>query len=233
MTARERPRSRGRRPAGEDARGDIVAAARAEFAANGYDGTTLRGIARAAGVDPRLVHHYFDGKDDLFSAALDIPVTPQQIILNLTGGEPDRIGERVVRFFFTVWDTPDGRDRLRALISSVATTAEAVNMIRDFLTRQVFATAARTLQVGDPDLRAALTGSQLIGAAMARYVLEVEPLASATVEDLVRHLAPTVQRYLAGPLPGAGPGAGAGAGAGADPGMGDGVDPGAGAGPGE
>src|SRR4051812_39458793 len=63
-----RSRRRGRRPVGEDTRGAIVTAALTEFGRRGYDGTTLRGVARAAGVDARLVHHYFEGKEDLFVA---------------------------------------------------------------------------------------------------------------------------------------------------------------------
>ena len=111
-------RRRGRRPAGEDLRGDILAAARDEFAARGFDATTIRGVARAAGVDPRLVHHYFDGKDDVFAAAFELPVRPQEVIEPLLAPGPDGLGERLVRLFLSVWDTPAGRQRSRPAVRS-------------------------------------------------------------------------------------------------------------------
>ena len=107
-TSVDGPRRRGRRPAGEDRRGDILAAAREEFALRGFDGTTLRGIARAAGVDARLVHHYFDGKDAVFTAAFELPVRPQDVVGPVLALGPDGIGERLIRLFLTVWDSPPG-----------------------------------------------------------------------------------------------------------------------------
>jgi AcrR family transcriptional regulator len=197
----QRPaRRRGPRSSGQDARADIVAAARTEFAARGYDGTTLRGIARAAGVDARLVHHYFDGKEDVFVAALQLPVSPAQIVPVLVGPGPDGVGERVVRFFFRAWEDLAGRDRIRALLSSVMASPEASRMMREFLTREVLGPIAVQLEVDQPALRATLAASQMIGVAVLRYVVEVEPLASVPAEDLVPILGATVQRYLTGPL---------------------------------
>jgi AcrR family transcriptional regulator len=191
-------RRRGRRPAGEDARGAIVAAARTEFAARGYDGTTLRGIARAAGVDPRLVHHYFEGKEDVFVAALALPVRPADLIGRLSSGPADELGERLVRFFFGAWDHPDGREVLVGLLRSVVASQDAATMLKQFIAQNVLARIAASSRQDDPELRAALAASQMVGTALLRYVVQVEPLASADVEDLVPMLAPTIQRYLAG-----------------------------------
>ncbi|WP_088290317.1 TetR/AcrR family transcriptional regulator [Kineosporia sp. A_224] len=192
-------RRRGRRPAGEDARAEIVAAARAEFAARGFDGATLRGIARAAGVDPRLVHHYFEnGKEDLFIAAFQFPARPADVIPVVFGPGIDGVGERLVRFFFGVWDTPPGREMMLGLVRSAATSEQAAAMIRQFVTRTILARAADVLPGGDAELRVELAVAQMVGVAFLRYVIRVEPLASADLEDLVPLLAPTVQRYLAG-----------------------------------
>jgi AcrR family transcriptional regulator len=189
-------RRRGRRPAGEDTRGAIVEAARVEFGARGYEGTTLRGVARAAGVDPRLVHHYFESKADLFVAAMDLPGRPQDLVPLIVGPGPDGIGERLVRFFFSVWETEAGRQRLPAMLGSVLTNPEGARMLREFLTEELFGKIAASLSVDHPDLRAALAASQMVGIALTRYVVRIEPIASADIEDLVPLLAPTIQRYL-------------------------------------
>lgn len=198
MTAPATPRRRGRRPAGEDTRGAILAAALQEFAAKGYNGTTLRGIARAAGVDARLVHHYFEGKDDVFVQAVGFPVLPRQIAARLAGPGPDGIGERLVRTFFGVWESPGGRERAVALLSTVAGNPELTPILRDFISREILAPVAAMLGGDDPELRATLAASQMIGVLIVRAVVGVEPLASADVEDLVPLLAPTLERYLSG-----------------------------------
>lgn len=199
--APEPPRRRGRRPVGEDRRGDILAAAREEFASRGYDATTLRGVARVAAVDARLVHHYFEGKDALFTAAFELPVRrPQDLFGPVLAPGPDGVGERLVRMFLRVWDTPEGRQRVVALLGASATSEAGARMLREFLTAQVFGPIAAALGDDEADLRATLAASQMMGLVVARYVVQLEPLASAAEEDLVAVLAPTLQRYLAGPL---------------------------------
>ena len=189
---------RGRRPAGEDTRAVILAAAGEEFAAKGYDASSLRAIARSAGVDPALVYHYFEGKSHLFAETMELPVRPAQVVAALLAGPREETGERVVRTFFGIWDSPDGRQRLVGLIRSAVSHEEAARMLREFLAREVFGRVASELGVPDPQLRAGLAVSQMVGVALMRYVLALEPVASAPVEDLVAQLAPTLQRYLAG-----------------------------------
>jgi AcrR family transcriptional regulator len=193
-------RRRGRRPAGEDRRGDILAAARAEFASRGYDATTLRGVARVAAVDARLVHHYFEGKDALFTAAFELPLRrPHDLFGPVLAAGPDGVGERLVRMFLRVWDAPEGRQRVVALLGASATSEAGSRMLREFLTAQVFGPIAAALGDDEAELRATLAASQM-GLVVARYVVRLEPLASAAEEDLVAVLAPTLQRYLTGPL---------------------------------
>lgn len=195
-----RARPRGRRPAGDDARAAILEAARAQFAARGYDATSLRAIAREAQVDPALVHHYFDGKSGLFAATLDVPVRPRELVERVAGPGGDGVGERLARAFLGVWDTPAGRARLLALLRSTASNEDAARMLREFVTRELIGQVARRVAPAgtDPERAAALAASQLVGLAMVRYVLALEPLASASVEDVVRDVAPTLQRYVAG-----------------------------------
>ena len=188
---------RGRRPAGEDTRAVILDAAREEFAAKGYDASSMRAIARSAGVDPALVHHYFEGKPGLFAETMELPVRPALVVAALLEGPREQIGERVVRTFFGIWDPPEGRQRLVALIRSAVSHEEAARMLREFLAREVFGRVAAELGVPDPQMRAGLAVSQMLGVALLRYVMGLEPMASATPEQLVEQLAPTLQRYLA------------------------------------
>lgn len=196
------PRRRGRRPAGEDTRGAIVAAARTVFAAKGYEAATMRGIARVAGVDPRLLHHYFAGKEDVFIEAMDFPVHPAEVIGAAVEHGVEGLGERVVRVFFGAWDGSDQRERVKALLASAATSLEGARMLREFVGREILGRVAGRLPGPDPELRAELAAAQMIGVGFVRYVVQIEPIASAPLERLVELLAPTLQRYLAGDDPG-------------------------------
>ncbi len=195
------PRRRGRRPAGQDMRAVILEAARVEFGARGYDAVTLRGIARAADVDPRLVHHYFEGKEEIFVEALDFPIRPANVLGPIMGQGPDGLGERVVRLFFNAWDGPEQRPRIVALLGGAASNPEVARMLREFIRRELLERITGAMEVKDGGLRATLAAAQMIGVAVIRYVVKVEPLASADVEELVPLLAPTLQRYLVGDLP--------------------------------
>lgn len=205
MTAHaEHRRGRTGRPAGSPPnREAILAAAREQFADRGYDGATIRGIAAGAGVDPALVHHYYGSKADLFAAALRLPVTPATVLADVLQGDLDGLGERLVRRFLDLWSSDAGIGAsIVGLLRSATTNDVAARMVREFVTREALGRIAEALEVPQPRLRAALAASQLIGLALGRFVVRVEPLASADVETLVACYAPTLQRYLAGPLPG-------------------------------
>jgi AcrR family transcriptional regulator len=194
------PRRRGRRPAGSDARADIVQAARAEFAAQGYDATSLRAVARRADVDPALVHHYFDDKAALFAATQHLPLSPASLIDEVVAGGIGGVGERVVRLFLTTWDSPEGRPRIVALMRSASSHEEAARTLREFLAREVFGRVVASIGSDQPELRGSLVASQLVGLAMARYVVRMPPLADAALDDVVGWLGPVVQRYLTASL---------------------------------
>lgn len=199
MTDPTAPR-RGRRPGAPDTRAGILAAARELFAANGYAGTSVRGVAAAAGVDSALVHHYFGSKDDLFIAALELRVDPRVAILPVIEGGVDGAGERLVRMFFGVWDDEQTRLPLLALVRGILEPG-GQQLARDGFLRMVLAPIGAGLGLDDPDRRLALVATQLVGIVVLRYVLAVEPLASAPADELVATYAPTIQRYLDGPLP--------------------------------
>lgn len=193
------PRS-GRRPGDSGTREAILAAARTNFAERGYDATTIRGIARDADVDAALVHHYFGTKERVFIAALQIPLEPTTMIPPLFEAGPDGVAVRVVRLFLGLWEAPATREPLMAMLRAGFTHAGAAGMLSGFLREALLSRIAARLDAPDARLRVSLVGSQLVGLAVIRYVLEIEPLASADLEWVVAAVTPTVHRYLTGDL---------------------------------
>lgn len=193
------PRRRGRRPGGADTRAELLAAARVEFAERGYDGATVRVIAERAGVDAAMVNHWFGGKDSLFISALDLPMDPTTILAEVVPGDPDHLGERIIARFLELWDGAGGSP-LSALLQSVAAHDAAARLLREFVERVLVARVVSTVAPDRPALRAGLCGSQILGLAVVRYVLKVEPLASADHATVIAAVAPNLQRYLTGPL---------------------------------
>ena len=184
----------GRRPGTSGSREGILAAARSRFASDGYDGATIRGIAASAGVDPALVRHYFGSKEHLFVEAMEFPIDPKVMVPQLLGPGLDGLGERLARYFIQAWDQPDAP--FVALLRSVTTSEQAADMLREFLAREVLARVAASLEVDQPRLRSALAGSHLVGLAFMRYVIKLEPIASADSESLARAVGPAIQRYF-------------------------------------
>ncbi|MER7517369.1 TetR family transcriptional regulator [Streptomyces sp. NPDC126499] len=199
------PRRRGRpsRTAAEEsgpgARERIIEAARAMFAERGYDKTSVRGIAKAADVDPALVHHYFGTKDEVFAAAVEVSFEPATVVPAIVGGPREAIGERLARFFISVWENPATRAPLLAILRSALTHEAAAKVLRGFVLRRLLERIAADLDVPEPKFRAELAASHMIGIAILRYVIQVEPLASADPEAIVAQVSPTLQRYLTQP----------------------------------
>lgn len=191
---------RGRRPGSPDTRAAILAAAREQFASAGFAGTSVRGIAAAAGVDAALVHHYFGTKDDLFVAALELKVDPREVLLPVLEGGIDGAGERLLRVFLSVWEDEEARLPILVIVRGVFEPG-GQQLVRDGILHMVLGRVVTALGVDQPERRMALVASQLIGLVMLRYVLRAEPLASAPVDELVATYAPVIQGYLSGPLP--------------------------------
>jgi AcrR family transcriptional regulator len=189
----------GRRPGRSGTRDKILAAARLHFARDGYDHATIRAVARTARVDPKLVMHFFGSKHDMFVVAMQLPFDPSRFIAELATPGIDGLGDRIVRRFVVVWDSPEGR-HLIGLIRSVVGHEGAAAMMREFFTHAILGRLATTLAIDEPARRAGLVATQLFGLALVRYVMKLEPIASADAEELARVIGPNVQRYLAGDL---------------------------------
>lgn len=215
-------RRSGRRSGDSGSREAILQAARHQFARHGYDKATIRGIAADAGVDPALVHHYYGTKERLFATAMRLPVVPSELIASVIGtGQPGRArdqgeaapgagkqgaaetGARMVRAAVGVWDSEEVQASFLGLLRSALSNENAAAMLREFVTTTIIGTIAAAAGVpssGGPDARyrASLAASQMVGLAVARYVLKLEPVASATPDELAAAVGPVLQRYLTG-----------------------------------
>jgi AcrR family transcriptional regulator len=192
----------GRPPGPSDTRERILAAARELFARNGVDKTSIRAIAAQAGVDPALVHHYFGTKTQLFAAAIRIPIDPMQVIGPLREVPVEEIGRTLPSLLLPLWDSELGKGFIATLRSILAGNDPALvrSFLQDVVAKEVGARVDNP--PGSGRLRMQFVASQLVGVVMARYILELEPFRSLPVEQIVDTIAPTLQRYLTGELPG-------------------------------
>jgi AcrR family transcriptional regulator len=196
----EAPRRGGRRPGTSGTRDAILAAAAHHFAHHGYDRASLRGIAAEAGVDQKLIAHFFGSKQQLFVAAVGLPFNPAEVLPAILAGEPDSVGERLAALLVDVLDQPELHQRFTGIVRAAASEPEVARMLREFLSRELFGPAAELLGREEGPFRANLVGSQIVGLIMARYVIAIEPLATMAPQAVAAAIAPTLQRYLLGPL---------------------------------
>ena len=207
------PRARtGRRAGDSGTREAILQAARLQFADRGYDGATIRAIAAAAAVDPALVHHFYGTKERLFAAAMRLPFVPSEVITAaLTEGgwaDGESVGEHLVKTALTVWDHAGVRAAFVGILRSALTSEQAATMLREFITEAILRPVAAVASDTDPErtpFRSSLVGSQMLGLALTRYVVQLGPLAVAAPDELAAAIGPTIDRYLTGDL---GPAAG-------------------------
>jgi AcrR family transcriptional regulator len=206
MKRQEAKRGRGRPPGESGTREAIVVEARRQFSELGYGRATLRGIARGAGVDPRLLLHYFGSKQELFTASVELPIEPERVIEVVLSDGPEHVAANAARLMVSVIDDPQTRGPLVALVRAAVTEPEAAMLIRQVLTDRMLLPIARRLGGERPELRASLVASQLVGVTVVRYVVGLGPLADASRDDLVRALEPVFEHYLRGDwvVPGSG-----------------------------
>lgn len=190
MSGKATPRARD----SEGTKAAILAAAREHFAAGGYQSATIRGIAADAGIDPALVMRYFGNKEKLFAAAADFDLR----LPDLKAVPRGEVGAAFVDHFISRWE---GDDTFMALLRAAVTHETAAKRVRAVMAAQVVpAIAALAPDTAQVAARAALVSSQILGMALCRYILQLPPAVAMTRGELVAHLGPTVQRYIAGDL---------------------------------
>jgi len=194
----------GRRPGRQGTRAVILEAARASFAEDGYERVSLRAIARRAGVDPALVHHYFSGKPALFVEVLHMGRDPRGIVEEMVHDSGPGHGARLVSAFLAIWEQRGGEDRNAPyvnLVQAVAASPHAADGLREFLTERVWAKVVVDEDPADGKLRRALVAAQLFGVAWNRYLLRLEPFASATIDEIASWVGPGVEAAMRATLP--------------------------------
>jgi len=187
----------GRRPGTPDTRDAIVAVARRRFATHGYDATSLRGIAAEAQVDPALLIHYFGTKEGLFTEATGLPIRVSELLAGMDGASLPETIEALVRGYLHIVDSDQSRNAILALIRSAVSNEKAATMLREFLTTELLSGIAAFSSFPNAPLRASLVAAQLVGIAMLRHVVRVEPVARASPDEIVALVAPVIERYLA------------------------------------
>jgi AcrR family transcriptional regulator len=197
--SRKRP---GRPPGISDTRDRILENSRELFARNGIGNTSIRAIAAASGVDSALVHHYFGTKEQLFAAAVHIPIDPMQIIGPMREVPVEDLGLTLPSLLLPLWDSQMGSGLIATMRSLLA--GDDVGLIRSFLQDVISVEVGSRVDEppGSGRIRVQFVASQLVGIVMARYILELEPFKSLPVEQIAQTIAPTLQRYLTGELPG-------------------------------
>lgn len=199
MTAASR---RPGRPTGiSDTRERILDSARGLFAQNGIDRTSIRAVAAGAGVDAALVHHYFGSKQQLFAAAIRIPIDPEDVLVPMRETPVEELGLKLPSVLLPLWDSELGAGLIAAVRS--LTWGADVNLARSFLQELVVVEVASRVDTppGTGMIRAQFTASQLMGVVMARYIVKLEPFASLPAQQIAQTIAPNLQRYLTGDLP--------------------------------
>ena len=179
----------------------ITAAARRSFAENGWAGTTLRAVAREAGVDPALVHYYFSSKEELLDAATHPPQEWLESIQRTNAVPIRERGEAMMRNAIWSWKQPEIRETLGSILMTAAHEPRTRQKLRAFVSASLLPAIADRIEGEERSVRASLIASQVLGLVMMRWVWEIEPLASLPDEELVALVAPTIQRYLTGRLP--------------------------------
>jgi AcrR family transcriptional regulator len=186
----------GRRPGTPDTREAILAVARRGFATRGYEATSLRSIATEADVDPALLIHYFGTKEGLFTAATGLPARLSELFAGLAALPRREAVETLVRTYLLIVDSDESRNAILALVRSAVSNENAATMMREFLAAELLPVIARLTRHRQAPLRAALIAAQLTGIAMLRHVLRLEPVAKASVDEIVALVVPAVEQYL-------------------------------------
>lgn len=183
------------RPRGSSAqetRERLITVARSHFAKSGFAGASLRAIGAEAGVDASLIRYHFGDKSGLLVATMELPVNPAEILQKVIAQGPEGMGERLVRAFLTSWDPH--AEVFSAMIRTALTSGDPQQAPGLQVAQQIVIAALRQVLDGDDRLlRAELIAAQIIGMALLRYVVQLAPLASASIDEVVATYGPAIQ----------------------------------------
>lgn len=175
-------------------RAQILGAAKELFAEHGYEGASIRDVASRASIDPALVIRYFHSKDELFARAAVVDLhLPELAAVDRTA-----IGDTLIKRFLEIWEAPGSGPGMAILLRSAMSNDFASDKLREVFAGQVRPVLAAVGDPTDAGRRAGLVSSQLLGLAMCRYVLRLPPVVALSHDEIVSHVGPVLQRYVAG-----------------------------------
>lgn len=202
-------------PSPQDAANAVVQAARLAFASRGYAHTTIKSVAAAAGVAPGVVRSLYSNKERLLAAVIRLPFDPAKAVPEIIAPGLDGMGERLVAMTLTLMGDAKVRSDLTKLLTSEGTASVSssaaraamaadgspaaltqLRVVAEYLQATVLDPVVTAVGVPDARLRATLISSYLVGVSMTRYLLKIEPLASATDDEVVRLVGPAIQLLL-------------------------------------
>ncbi len=187
---------RGRRPGPGSTRQEVLDAARARFASDGFAATTIRVVATDAGVDVSQVMQFFRSKDELFAAVMAVPASALERFDTVFEGPDEHLGERVVRAFLQAWEgVPEESEPLMAMLRGAIVNEQARDQLRGFIQSRIIAGTNERLGA-DAALRAGLVSALLVGMVTSRQIIGVPVLVEADTEQLVAIIAPAIQKIL-------------------------------------
>lgn len=187
---------RGRRPGPGSTRQEVLDAARARFASDGFAATTIRVVATDAGVDVSQVMQFFRSKDELFAAVMAIPAIALDRFNTVFEGHDEHLGERVVRAFLLAWEgVPEESEPLMAMLRGAIVNEQARDQLRGFIQFRITVGTRERLGT-DAALRAGLASALLVGMVTSRKIIGVPVLMAADTEQLVAIIAPAIQKIL-------------------------------------
>lgn len=178
-------------------RAEILRAARARFAADGYQRATIRSIAADAGIDPSMVMRYYGDKARLFAAAVDVDLR----LPDLAAIPKRRLGRTLVAHFLRRWEGDPADDALLTLLRSAATDEIAAERLREIFRDQLVPVVRHVVDPAQAQERAGLIATQMLGLALCRNILRLPPVAALDPDTAAARIGPTIQRYLTAPLP--------------------------------
>ncbi len=178
----------------------ILSAARDEFAENGWSGTAIRAVARAADVDPALIYHYFGSKEGLLDAATAPPQKWLDSVTRTWATPKAELGERLIRNVLEIWADEDVGPVLRAVVLTAAHETKTREKLRLIVERGLIGESTLGDDEDERLRRSGLISSQLIGFALLRYVWKIEPIASMADDEVVAAIGPNLQRYVDGDI---------------------------------
>jgi AcrR family transcriptional regulator len=178
----------------------IMAAARDEFAENGWAGTTLRAVARAADVDPALVYHYFGSKEGLLDAATNPPQKWLDSVAKAWTTPVDQLGKALITLLLASWADDEVGPTLRAILQTAAHDPGTRDKLRRVVEGSLMGVSGLGNSERDRLIRSGLISSQMMGFALMRYVWKIEPLASMSEDEAITAIAPNLQHYVDGQI---------------------------------